>query len=133
MNWAEVRWFTPGEFICRGIECCGGSVHMDSDFVFRLDDLRERFGKPLVVTSGYRCPSHNAAVSTTGRSGPHTWGQAVDIAIHGRDAYALIRLAIAKGFTGIGVKQHGPHGRRFLHLDTLADLNGPRPWIWSYP
>jgi len=39
--------------------------------------------------------------------------------------------------TGIGVKQNGPAGKRFIHLDNLGIsytklTGGPRPWIWSY-
>ena len=39
--------------------------------------------------------------------------------------------------TGIGVKQNGPAGKRFIHLDNLGSkytklTGGPRPWLWSY-
>lgn len=133
VQWASVRYFTAAEFICRGITCCGGTERMDEDFVLRLDDLRKALGKPLIVTSGYRCPEHNAAVSKTGRNGPHVSGKACDIAVFGRDTYTIIRLALERDITGIGVFQKGPHGRRFLHLDTLSDAPGrPRPWVWSY-
>jgi hypothetical protein len=42
-----------------------------------------------------------------------------------------MRLALAKGFTGIGVQQKG--GGRFIHLDNLPNGPGqPRPTVWSY-
>lgn len=104
---------------------------MDADFVARLDALRDSYGLPMTVTSGYRCPVHNQRVSTTGAAGPHTTGKAVDIAVSGRNAYALLRLAYEYGFTGIGINQKG--ASRFVHLDTLTDAAGqPRPWVWSY-
>lgn len=28
----------------------------------RLDDIREKYGKPIIITSGYRCPSLNKLV-----------------------------------------------------------------------
>ena len=43
-----------------------------------LDPLREAYGKPIVVTSGYRCPKLNRAVGGAARS-QHTNGEAVDI------------------------------------------------------
>lgn len=43
-----------------------------------LDPLREKWGKPIIVTSGYRCPALNKAVG--GASGSqHLVGEAADI------------------------------------------------------
>lgn len=104
---------------------------MDTTFLQELDDLRHEYGKPLKVTSGYRCPTHNAAVSSTGTTGPHTTGRAADLAVDRADAYRLAKLAFARGFTGIGFQQKS--SGRFLHLDTLPNApNQPRPTIWSY-
>lgn len=43
-----------------------------------LDPLREKWGSPIIVTSGYRCAKLNRAVGGASRS-QHTKGQAVDI------------------------------------------------------
>lgn len=128
---SETAWphFADAELNCR---CCGAH-RMAPGFMARLERLRVAFGKPLALTSAYRCPEHNAAVSGTGRSGPHTTGQAVDIPVKGGEVRTLIALAIAHGFTGIGLKQKGPHAGRFVHLDDLPDGPGrPRPWVWTY-
>lgn len=131
IDWNQVEHFKPSEFACRGENCCGGSNLIQPGLVFRLDDLREKFGKPLLITSGYRCPIHNARVSTTGANGPHVSGLACDVGVAGRDAIVVLRLALQIGFTGIGVKQHGVG--RFLHLDLIPDsIHAKRPWIWSY-
>lgn len=124
------RWrhFTLTEFACK--HC--GLNGIDLEFVDRLDELRERVGFPLRVNSGFRCPDHNAAVSTTGHSGPHTTGKAVDLSIERGQAYQVLAEAMTMGFSGIGVKQHGMG--RYLHLDDLPAAEGrPRPTIWSYP
>jgi uncharacterized protein YcbK (DUF882 family) len=98
--------------------------------VERLQRVRDRVGIPLNVTSGYRCPTHNAAVSATGTYGPHTVG-AFDITISGPAAYALLKAAFAEGFTGIGINQKGGH--RFVHLDDITDNPTlPRPAVWTY-
>jgi uncharacterized protein YcbK (DUF882 family) len=104
---------------------------MDAVFLEQLDELRHMYGKPLIITSGYRCPDHNAAVSATGRTGPHTTGRAADLRVDRRDALQLLKLALALNFTGIGVNQKG--NGRFLHVDNLPNAHGqPRPTIWSY-
>lgn len=130
---SEWRWkhFTKAEMQCR---CGCGRCEMVPEFMDKLEALREAFGKPMPVSSGYRCPAHNAAESKTGESGPHTTGRAVDILIRGGDALCLVAEAFGShAFTGLGVKQHGDHARRFIHLDDLVEGHGPRPWCWSYP
>lgn len=101
---------------------------MHIDFMDDLQELRQLFGRPMPVTSGYRCSEYNTKVSSTGPNGPHTTGRAVDIGLGGSAAYDLLKLALGRGFTGIGVNQKGTG--RFIHLDKLTD--GPRPNVWSY-
>lgn len=127
MDWSKVKHFRPEEFACR--HC--GKVEMNEVFVSKLDAMRGQCDFPFVVTSGYRCPDHNEAVSTTGRDGPHTTGRAADIAVSGAAAYRVLSMCQRFGITGIGVQQKG--SGRFLHLDDLENGPGcPRPWIWSY-
>lgn len=120
------RYFHASEFTCH---CGCGANLMEPTYIHKLDELRDRCGFPLIVTSGYRCPDHNAKVSSTGRSGPHTSGRAADVQADRQRAYELLRLALEMGFAGIGIKQHG--SSRFIHLDDLTD--GVRPTIWTYP
>lgn len=120
------RYFTAAELACR--HC--GVERMDPAFMRKVERFREAAGFPFVVTSAYRCPDHNEAVSSTGRHGPHTAGRAIDVAADGDRAYYLITRAAEFGFTGIGVQQKG--GARFVHLDDLMGGNWPRPAVWSY-
>jgi zinc D-Ala-D-Ala carboxypeptidase len=122
-----VRYFTDAEFACK--HC--GQNRMDRAFLSMVDELRHRCGFPLPITSGFRCPTHNAAVSSTGPAGPHTTGRAVDIGVSRHRAYDVLRHAMAMGFTGIGVQQKG--AARFIHLDMLQEpQHAPRPSVWSY-
>ena len=110
---------------------CGCGLLPVQAFMDRIEALRVAFDKPMTVTSAARCPEHNAKVSGTGRTGPHTTGRAIDIGIQGGDALRLVGMAIQMGFTGIGVAQKG--GGRFIHIDDLKNgPHSPRPWIWSY-
>ena len=107
---------------------------MQLSFLLTLDRIREDYGSPLYVTSGWRCPDYNDEISSTGRSGPHTTGRAADIHVYGAEVSKLLPLLVKNGVTGIGLKQHGDHSSRFLHVDTLDALaTRPRPWVWTYP
>jgi zinc D-Ala-D-Ala carboxypeptidase len=120
--------FTKEEVACR----CGCGLVPSMWFMQKVEKLRLRYGKPLVVSSGARCPSYNRTVSKTGSNGPHT-KDAIDFQISGTDAYMLLRHALELGFTGIGINQKGPHNKRFIHLDNLPNEQGqPRAWVWSY-
>jgi len=124
-SWLWVwSYFTPQEFACKG----DGSIRVKPEFMDRLQRVRVKFNKPMIVTSGYRSPAYNAKVSGTGEGGPHTTGRAVDIAVRGEDAYRLLKLALEESLTGIGISQKG--ASRFIHLDDLAGEKRPR--IWSY-
>lgn len=124
------RWmhFKIEEFTCS----CGCDLAlMQYDFIDRLDTLRSILGFPLIVSSGYRCPSHNEEVSTTGKTGPHTTGRAVDFAVHGEEAYKLLAEANKFLFSGIGVNQKSAYKNRFIHLDDLP-VGEFRPRVWTY-
>ena len=123
------RWtyFTVEELTCH---CGCGQMKMDGEFMLKLVALRDLFGAPLKISSGYRCPAHNAAVSSTGDAGPHTTGKAADVLIARVGATGLVRVALGMNFRGVGIKAHGPDSGRIVHLDMV-----PRPdqILWTYP
>jgi len=126
MSWQNFR---HAEFKCR----CGCNKNLiDSDFVDRLQRLRDRYARPMIITSGYRCKKHDQTVGSG--TGVHVSGHAVDVLVSRVNAYDLIRCALELGFTGIGAMQHGPHKKRFVHLDDLRSLKGKwiRPMLWTY-
>ena len=103
------------------------------DFMEKVETLRVKLGRPLRVSSAARCPEHNAKVSATGLTGPHTTGRAIDLLCSGLVAYEVMELAFNMSFTGIGVSQKGEHLKRFIHIDDLTNAAGqPRPTVWSY-
>lgn len=64
-----------------------------------LDPLRKKWGRPIIVTSGYRCPKLNAAVGGATNSA-HMYGQAADIRTQSdsrEDNMALLRCILASG------------------------------------
>jgi len=122
-------YFTHDELKCH---CGCNTSAMDSNFLVKLDLLRSILDLPLIISSGYRCPAHNQKVSFTGQSGPHTTGKACDILCCFEKAYKVLYLAIILRFSGIGLAQKGDPGRRYIHIDTLAAPDHPRPRVWTY-
>lgn len=46
-----------------------------------LDPLREWYGKPIRVTSGFRCEALNEAVGSKAKKSQHLYGEAADITV----------------------------------------------------
>ena len=105
---SDWKYFTENELRCRGT----GDCHMDKSFMKKLNRLREDYGKPMIISSGYRDVSYNTVTGGSPDSA-HTYGKAVDVVVGGVEAYMLLRLAMIHGFLGIGVSQRGNFDRRF--------------------
>ena len=125
MDWSRWPNFTEAEFKCSHT----GKCRMHAGFMDRLQRLRTRYGKPMVITSGYRDATHPIEARKAS-PGAHATGRAADIAVDRGDAYELLKLALELGFTGIGINQKG--SGRFIHLDDLPGGDHLRPTIWSY-
>ena len=61
-----------------------------------LQPLRDAWGGPLIINSGFRCPELNEAVGGVPTS-QHVKGQAADVGV--TDPLALAKLAIKKNIT----------------------------------
>ena len=95
------------------------------DFLIELETLRVLYAKPMIITSGFRCPDHPDEKDKA-NPGAHAQGRAVDVQVtSSADRYELKRLAYEMGFQGIG------NGKTFVHLDTGHDY-AHRPAEWNY-
>ena len=83
------RKLAPG-FKVREFRCRDGSdvVMIDQTLVVLLQAIREHFGKPITITSGYRTAAHNAAVGGA-KSSQHLLGRAADIQVLDTDPLAV--------------------------------------------
>ena len=128
------RWpsFSPAEIACRGT----GAIKINTEAMDKLQSLRNRLGKPLIVRSGYRSPSHNRAVGGAPAS-KHMLGTAFDIAMSNHDPVAFAEAARAVGFLGFGTYPRSG----FMHIDLgparSAGANpspfAPRPSCRKWP
>ena len=111
INWNDYKNFTKEEFNCKAT----GENQMQKEFMDKLQELRNRLGFPLVITSGYRSVKHPIEAKKA-KGGMHTKGLACDIKCHSNTAYKIVKVALELGFAGIGINQKGQDGR-FVHLD----------------
>ena len=108
----------------REFACGDGSdaVLIDQELVIVLQCIREHFGKPLHITSGYRTASHNAAVGGS-KSSQHLLGRAADFWMEGVDVATVAAYAEALLPTHGGVGRYpkdAKHPNRktgWVHVD----------------
>ena len=107
----------------REVECgCGACPRtpVDLDHLRRLETLRARLGgRPIRITSGYRCRRHNAAVGGHPTS-EHMDGLATDVVVPGTPADRVADEAERMGgFGGLGFGRYDT----FTHLDGRVRLS----------
>lgn len=68
-----------------------------------LQPLRDAWGKPLAINSGYRCPEVNRAVGGVPTS-QHTKGEAADVCPFGRNGHGDIELVRQLAITARDLK-----------------------------
>lgn len=108
--------FPVEELRCKCAECKGERPNeVNADALRALQAVRTRYGKPMKLTSAYRCAKHPVE-AVKAKPGTHHEGIAFDIAVPwGRDRMKLIKLALAEGFQGFGF------ANGFLHIDYRTD------------
>jgi zinc D-Ala-D-Ala carboxypeptidase len=116
------RWtsFSPREIACKGT----GKVLLNEQALDKLQALRDRLRKPLILTSAYRSPEHNRKVGGA-KNSRHMQGDAFDVRMDNHDPFEFEAAARAVGFTGFGFYPKSG----FMHIDT-----GPaRIWGTRWP
>lgn len=132
------RHFTMAEMRCHdGTPYPSMWVDRLVELFSQLDLIRETWGGPLHVISGYRTPEHNAAIGGAGQS-QHVSGRAADLrpirkGVHASDIHDLHRTVnelIAAGklpsVGGVGVYPWVKQGKilvaGWVHVDTRQRL-----------
>lgn len=113
------------DFKVREFRCKDGTdtVMVDETLTVVLQCIREHFGKPVTITSGYRTAVHNAVVGGA-KSSQHLLGRAADIRVEGVSvedvaAYAESLMPDWGGMGRYPVKAGRATG--WVHVDTRAE------------
>lgn len=127
LDWSKYPNFTEDEFICSHT----GKCRMMPYFMDTIQQIRTTIQIPLVLSSGYRDPTHpiEAAKPTPGE---HAFGVGGDFLISGPDALKLISVAYHYGIRRIGIAQKGEHSNRFIHIGMGDKQLGFPEAMWSY-
>lgn len=108
------RNFKVREFACKdGTD----PVFVDTELVRILQTVRDHFGTPVVITSGYRTPSHNKKAGGKADS-QHLYGRAADIRLAGVPVEAVAAYAETLLPDTGGIGRYPAKG--FVHLDVRA-------------
>lgn len=108
-----VRHFNRAEFRCH-CRCMGDTV--DYELMDALEALRLTLGKPINISSGFRCAEHNKKVNGA-KNSYHLLGKAADIIVADVSPEDVARAAnglwphkygigVYKGHTHIDVRSH---------------------------
>ena len=118
---AGARQLSPA-FKVREFRCRDGSdtIMVDQALPVLLQAIREHFGKPITITSGYRTAAHNKSVGGA-KSSQHLLGRAADIQVAGVSVedVASYAEALMPDWGGVGrypVKAGRTKG--WVHVDT---------------
>ena len=107
--------FQYKEFDCHGSGCCSTTI-IDEKLVAYVQQIRDHFGKPVTITSPYRCETHNKRVGGATKS-YHMQGKAADIVVQGVSSREVAKYAESIGILGIGLYETSADGY-FTHIDT---------------
>jgi uncharacterized protein YcbK (DUF882 family) len=90
--------------------------------------LREAWGQPIPITSGYRCPAHEREV-TGSNIGPHILGLALDLGIGVSDQLKFAFL-VTQAWPELRMGTNTNPGAVHIHID-VAYLAFPR-WTAAF-
>lgn len=103
------KHFNREEFSCN---CGCGFSTVDKGTLKLLEEVREHFDQPVIVTSGCRCPEYNRKVGGASKS-KHVEGLAADIQVIGVEAKEVFDFLDGKYPNQYGLGSYSS----FTHVD----------------
>jgi len=99
--------FAVAEFACKD---GSDTILIDTQLAYYLQKIRDHFGRPVRINSGYRTKAYNALVGGASES-QHVLGTAADILVDGVTPQQVAAYADQIGMGGIGTY------KTFTHVD----------------
>lgn len=133
----RIKYFSLAEFIYSATAKC---LNIDNTPTFEivdnlnrladyLDNIREKLGRPILVSSGYRCPVLNKAVGGVANS-QHQKGLAADLVC--ADMVKLESVLRETGGFDQLIKEHRKGSKKYwLHVSVCARNGKPRNQIMN--
>jgi len=122
-----VYQLSPG-FKVREFACVGSdTVLIDDELVVLLQCIREHFGNPVHITSGYRTIAYNSTLPGASKNSQHILGRAADFYVEGVSVETVAAYAetLLPGRGGIGRypkdAKHPTRKTGWVHIDTRAN------------
>lgn len=124
------NYFSESELECHCPRCAGQHTaeRIDSNFLHRLNLLRDMWGQPIYVSDAYRCPEHNRDVGGVENS-QHRFGVAADIYVDGGQAeYERFFMFVKNSrlFDGVGYYPN----EQFVHVDLRSGGSEINTYLW---
>jgi zinc D-Ala-D-Ala carboxypeptidase len=119
----DLKYFDISEFDSPDLQ--GTAIlHMDSEFLLLLDQIREQYGRPIHINSGYRTAERNRMVGGKADSA-HLRGLAADLRCdNSRDRHDLLEAIFSVGIHRVGI------AKSFIHIDN--DKSKAERVVWLY-
>lgn len=122
---ALTKNFARYEFQC---PCGCGQQSVDTELTEKLQLIRDKVDRPLKITSGYRCITHNAAVGGSQNS-KHRYGMAADWRMVNRSINPVaLGIIAAQYFKAVGIYWYD--GCAIVHTDTR---DAKATWLCDAP
>jgi zinc D-Ala-D-Ala carboxypeptidase len=111
--------FSRSEFEC---SCCQ-TGEVSGSVVEKIQKVRTAYGKPMGITSGYRCSRHNKEVGGKSTSS-HLKSLAIDVHCESSRERKILLPLLLKEFRRVGIANN------FIHCDD--DMDKDKDVCWTY-
>ena len=119
--------FSRSEFQC---PCGCGQQSVDTELAEKLQIIRDKLGKEIKITSGYRCITHNASKTVGGSpNSKHRYGMAADWRTKDRSVNPVaLGIIASQYFKAVGIYWYD--GCAIVHTDTR---DAKATWLCDAP
>jgi hypothetical protein len=132
--------FKKSEFKCPCGKCNGYGKGIATTLVQTLQDLRNKYGKSITITSGYRCPSNNKKAGGVSNS-KHMEGSAADFYMSGFNSQSTrinmvneLKKTKYYRYAYCNVNGNYPNMGNVVHIDTkIVDPDGAKTYTGTFP
>jgi hypothetical protein len=107
---------------------CACGLNVTSEFLFKLNEIRSAYGKPIIVLSGARCQAHNKSIGGALKSA-HIEGVAADL-MRSSALRSFLEANLDRFNVYLEAPSHtGNDDNGWLHVTTRSPGTGKRTFM----